>query len=326
MAYERHVWEPKEPITRDKLNHMEEGIEGAYEGGGVQSDFNQDDDTALDYIKNRPYIRETTTRTEVLLDEECEFSNWDNVCGAWLDFEYMVTVSPSDTLSVTYDGVTYDNLKIKWYNPSVVERSSSLKGYVGATIVSDSVIDWSEYPFTIIIGHSDSDIPQPVSVDYMQAIIQIDSGYNHYIKLEHSATVSNMEISQGFRDAVNAVLSSPLEVDCEFVDNRNSFQLLSHSINEIMDYCNNHNSIMWVDVSIGDPASILYVTSKHWVNGILSEIVLGSNSGDRLMGLTFNTYNPTAIYTFFRANGTINQYTYSILDKETNNVPVIVEQ
>ena len=93
-----------------------------------------------------------------------------------------------------------------------------------------------------------------------------------------------------------------------------------------MDYCTNHNSIMWTEILIGEPASILYVTNKHWVNGVLSEITLGSSSGNRLIGLTFNLHNPTAVYTRFNANGTVNQYTYSILDKETNNVPVIVEQ
>lgn len=28
MAYEKHVWEDGELITKDALNHMEEGIEG----------------------------------------------------------------------------------------------------------------------------------------------------------------------------------------------------------------------------------------------------------------------------------------------------------
>lgn len=31
MAYEKHTWTTGETITAEKLNHIEEGIEGLYE-------------------------------------------------------------------------------------------------------------------------------------------------------------------------------------------------------------------------------------------------------------------------------------------------------
>ena len=34
MAYQKHLWVAKEKVTADKLNHIEEGIANAGEGGG----------------------------------------------------------------------------------------------------------------------------------------------------------------------------------------------------------------------------------------------------------------------------------------------------
>lgn len=64
MAYKKQNFKNGQVLEAAHLNHMEEGIEQAMNnsgGGGtsVQADYEQNDTTASDYIKNRPFYIET---------------------------------------------------------------------------------------------------------------------------------------------------------------------------------------------------------------------------------------------------------------------------
>ena len=122
-------------------------------GAQVQSDWNQDDDTADDYIKNRPfYDRKASAR---LLNGMFKFTSDNNLYIAKPTFEYDFIIG--ETYTVKFDGRTYKCNAIKindyWYalgnlslinmgentkEPFVIEKQSS--GYSIKTNISKSNI------------------------------------------------------------------------------------------------------------------------------------------------------------------------------------------
>lgn len=107
-------------------------------GGAVQADWSQNDETQPDYVRNRPFYLET------------EWVNINDAVGATI---YPMTFTTADnngvniargdfilgrgTHKVIFDGITY-----------VCTRSED--GSIGGKIVSETSIDFSEYPFVLM--------------------------------------------------------------------------------------------------------------------------------------------------------------------------------
>ena len=108
MAYVKQNWKNGDIITADKLNHMEDGI--AEGGGSVQPDWNQNDSTASDYIKNRPFYSSPEMTT--LTDSTGHFEGDGQF--PYLEMNLSSPVDIDDPITVTFDGVIYDDLEIKW--------------------------------------------------------------------------------------------------------------------------------------------------------------------------------------------------------------------
>jgi len=106
-------------------------------GGGIQSDWNQNDETAADYVKNRPfYVGLTETEwlpeTSVLIDtDEVRISS---------TFENEITVGT--TYSVTFDGTTteYIGTKFEYKGKNLVyfgdDFMQVLQGAIKGTVYS----------------------------------------------------------------------------------------------------------------------------------------------------------------------------------------------
>ena len=108
---------------------------------GVQPDWSQNDETQPDYVRNRPFYLET------------EWVSINDLVGATI---YPMTFTTADnngvniargdfmlgrggTYKVVFDGITY-----------VCTRSED--GSIGGKIVSETSIDFSEYPFVLMNG------------------------------------------------------------------------------------------------------------------------------------------------------------------------------
>lgn len=109
-------------------------------GGAVQADWSQNDETQPDYVKNRPFYLETEW---VNINDEfgvtiypMTFTTVDNngVNVAQGDF-----VIGEGTHKVIFDGITY-------------VCTLSEDGSIGGKIVSETSIDFSEYPFVLMHG------------------------------------------------------------------------------------------------------------------------------------------------------------------------------
>ena len=116
MAYDKHTWTCDEPITVERLNHIEDGIANA---GGGDCGFECEEDVTL-------LTNETVTTTE---------QNGYN--DAQLSYSQFID---AETIRVTFDGVEYDCPRIA--------LSSSQNFYGGFNLTTETP-DFSQYPFAI---------------------------------------------------------------------------------------------------------------------------------------------------------------------------------
>ena len=83
-------------------------------GGGVQPDWNQNNDTAADYIKNRPFYTGDPSETVLVEESTVSFSGSDGMYSAQIQSNFEATVG--ETYKVTWDGATYECVCVNFGN------------------------------------------------------------------------------------------------------------------------------------------------------------------------------------------------------------------
>lgn len=90
-------------------------------GGQVQPDWNQNDDTKPDYVKNRPFY--TETRETILVEESTvSFQNNGSVYRAGLESTFVPTVG--ETYKVYWDGTVYECICTELSGPKTIGNLS----------------------------------------------------------------------------------------------------------------------------------------------------------------------------------------------------------
>ena len=118
MAYDKHTWTCDEPITVERLNHIEDGIANA--GGDCDCGFECEEDVTL--------LTEETVTTE--------FGDGYNV--GVLSYSQEIN---ADTIVVTFDGTEYECPRIDLQGNN---------GYGGWNASRTGEPDFSNYPFALI--------------------------------------------------------------------------------------------------------------------------------------------------------------------------------
>ena len=83
-------------------------------GGSAQSDWNQNDSTATDYIKNRPFYTGDTSETVLVEESTVSFSGSGGMYSAQIQSNFEATVG--ETYKVTWDGATYECVCVDFRN------------------------------------------------------------------------------------------------------------------------------------------------------------------------------------------------------------------
>lgn len=79
----------------------------AMPSGGVQSDWNQNDDTQPDYVKNRPFYTGDTVETVLLEETTAEFADAGNGnYGCQISADFLLEIG--QTYQVSWDGTIYE--------------------------------------------------------------------------------------------------------------------------------------------------------------------------------------------------------------------------
>ena len=112
------------PITRLEMFLKQFGGSGGGGGGGVQPDWNQNDSTAADYVKNRPFY--TGGPVETVLVEESTVSFTDSGDGGLYagQLESTFSATVGETYKVTWDGTTYESACVDYSGVTVIGNLS----------------------------------------------------------------------------------------------------------------------------------------------------------------------------------------------------------
>ena len=93
-------------------------------GGGVQSDWNQNDETAPDYVKNRPFYTGDPVETVLVEESTVSFSFNENegLYVGGLESTFSATVG--ETYKVSWDGAAYECTCVKFNNKPAIGNLS----------------------------------------------------------------------------------------------------------------------------------------------------------------------------------------------------------
>lgn len=83
-------------------------------GGSVQPDWNQNDETATDYIKNRPFYTGDPSETVLVEESTVSFSGSGEMYSAQIQSNFEATVG--QTYKVTWDGAVYECAYVNFNN------------------------------------------------------------------------------------------------------------------------------------------------------------------------------------------------------------------
>ena len=121
-----------EPITRQEkiiagqdltpITRMEKFLKDFGGGGGAQSDWNQNDSTQPDYVKNRPFYTGNPVETVPVEESTVSFASADGVYIGQLDSTFSATVG--ETYKVSWDGTVYECVCVNFYGDTVIGNLS----------------------------------------------------------------------------------------------------------------------------------------------------------------------------------------------------------
>ena len=188
----------------------ENGVLSVSGGGGVQPDWNQNDSTAADYIKNRPFYSETT---ETVLVEEITVPFTSPSSGIYYaTIQSAFKPTAGETYKVSWDGAAYECVgeTISGYtvigNPSVIGVGAD----TGEPFVISPLVDNSG----IEIDTKDASASHTISISRsISEVVKIDEKYLPtilapiYIIKEDSVFSSSITFNEAWKLPPNILAS-----------------------------------------------------------------------------------------------------------------------
>ena len=153
-------------------------------GGGVQPDWNQNDDTQPDYVKNRPFY---ASAVETVLVEESTVSFVEHNGLYMTEFPSMFEATVGETYKVSWDGTAYEctcvdiqgNLCIG--NPSILGKGSDT-GEPFVMVIYNSQ--------AIVLGTLDTSDSHTFSISgFTEEVVKIDEKYLPTIPTDKLPTI-----------------------------------------------------------------------------------------------------------------------------------------
>ena len=183
----------------------ENGVLSVSGGGGVQPDWNQNDETASDYIKNRPFYTGDPVETVLVEESTVSFSESGGLYGGSIQSSFKPELG--NTYKVFWDGSTYESLCTSLYENFLIGNASIMGG--GADTGEPFVIYISQNTDTIQIATKDTSESHIISIsESSQLIVKIpakfiDKNTSGYIIVHKSETMTKQE-AENYYNAFSA--------------------------------------------------------------------------------------------------------------------------
>ena len=170
-------------------------------GGGVQPDWNQNDSTATDYIKNRPFYEGDPVETVLVEESTVSFSGSGGMYLAQIQSNFEATVG--ETYKVTWDGTVYESTCVD--SGGIVIGNLSIIGEGSDTGEPFVIIPKKA---GLVIHTADTSASHTFSISGNQTPIvkipakYIDKNSSGYIVIHSNATMTKQE-AQNYKSAIS---------------------------------------------------------------------------------------------------------------------------
>ena len=170
---------------------------------GVQSDWNQNDDTQPDYVKNRPFYTSDPVET-VLVEESTElFSNVGSFYAAIVQSTFEATVG--EIYKISWDSTVYECACVDFSGNTII-GNLSIMGY-GSDTGEPFIMSVSESGINIFTAdtsdtHTFSIIGKQAPIVKIPAKF-IDKDASGYIAIHKNSTMTKQE-AQNYRNSISA--------------------------------------------------------------------------------------------------------------------------
>ena len=178
------------------LDGMAPLIESIEAGGvGVQPDWNQNDSTQPDYVKNRPFYTGNLVETVLVEESTVTFSFSEN-SGVYIGrLESTFSATVGETYKVSWDGTVYECACVFFYNMLIIGNLSIIGG--GSDTGEPFIMDISNGE-EIQIATADTSASHTVSISgFVSEVVKIDEKYLP----DNLATKSDVEVAQSTANA-----------------------------------------------------------------------------------------------------------------------------
>ena len=151
----------------------ENGVLSVSGGGGVQPDWNQNDETATDYIKNRPFYTGDPVETVLIEESTVSFAGTGSFYMAQIQSNLEATVG--ETYKVSWDGTVYECTCIDFSGKMVIGNLSIVGS--GSDTGEPFVIQ-VDNGVGIVIVTADTSASHTFSISgFVPEVIKIDEKY-----------------------------------------------------------------------------------------------------------------------------------------------------
>ena len=235
---------------------------------GVQSDWNQNDDTQPDYVKNRPFY--TGDPVETILVEERTIS-FSELSGGIYQGQFLSTFSPTigETYKVSWDGTVYECVCGSMQGAGVIGNLS----IVGAgSDTGEPFVMAVEDDLGLVIYTADTSASHTISISrFVSEVVKIDEKYLP----DTIATKSEVEVAQNTANSNKEVLYSAFSSAVTFTfdkqtSGRDTFVFNAFHYYKISDFNPApENVISFIGTAEnGDESSIITIGSKCVAYGL----------------------------------------------------------
>ena len=189
---------------------------------GVQSDWNQNDETQPDYVKNRPFYTVDPVETVLVEESTVTFAENDGVYVGI--FQSTVEATVGETYKVSWDGSAYECTCVSFNNTSVIGNLSIMG--VGSDTGEPFVMSF-ESSNSIYIGTADTSSTHTFSISQYSAgeVVKIDRKYlpkAAFITYDsststYSSDFTNDELYERMLEGEQIVLYFPTNNECFYL-------------------------------------------------------------------------------------------------------------
>lgn len=270
-------------------------------GGQVQPDWNQNDETKPDYVKNRPFYTGGPVETVLFEESTVPFVEDGGLYG--VEFPSAIEVTVGEIYKISWDGTVYECTCVD-FNGSNVIGNLSIGGFGSDT--GEPFIMQVVNGDGIIIATKDTSASHTISISvFAGELVKIDEKYLPISTDDSYGVIKKSDIVSAYNFPMNASHDQMVEAINAF--NTGNASIVWHGVKVIDAYYDSSNDTISVTFA-NEPLNTLTFSNN---NGFYNK-TLGTVTYRELQGSQVRITNDNNVYTVLSVKGESGSKTLNV--------------